>query len=129
MDGKNKLEFTFDTFGLIALIFTFISVLFSFNLSSSEVILAVGVFLIILATYVYLSFQMIINEHGKEIKKLNEKINIYKDIFDLRAKVDFLFNKMGKRGQAQVVEILIRIIQIAAIVFAGYIILKALGLI
>jgi len=66
-----------------------------------------------------------------ELNKLNEKINIYKDIFDLKAKVELLyFDKMKKRGQAMYLpmDIIIRIIQIGAIIFAIYIILKALGI-
>jgi len=34
---------------------------------------------------------------------------------------------MKKRGKMQVLEVIIRLIQIIAIIFAGYIILKALG--
>ncbi len=58
--------------------------------------------------------------------KINEKINIYRDISDLKAKMDLLLN-MKKRGQADFIEVIIRVIQIGAIIFSGYIILKALG--
>jgi len=125
--SKNGLEIDFDILGLIALFLTTISILFSFNLSIKDIVMSVGVFFILIASYAYLSFKNIISKHAKEINKINEKINIYKDISDLKAKVEVLFNKMEKRGQAQIIEILIRLIQIGAIVFAGYIILKALG--
>jgi len=125
MDDKLKIKFDF--FGFIALIFTFVSILFSIRLSFETTILSVGVFLIIIATYTFIILRETINKHGKEIHRLNEKINIHKDISDLKAKVDYLFNKMGKRGNGDLVEVFIRLIQIAAIIFAGYIILKAIG--
>ena len=78
--------------------------------------------------YIINYFRRQIEEHEEEINKLNEKINIYKNIPDLKTKVEFLFsNKMNKRGQGNLVEVLIRAIQIGAIIFAGYIILKVLG--
>lgn len=129
MKDTNSLKFSFDILSFIALTITFISILFSFNLSIQEIVMSVGIFLIIIATYAYLSLKEIINRHAEEIKKMNEKINIYKDISDLKAKIEILMNyfKMKKRGQAQFTEVLIRIIQIGAIIFAVYIILKALG--
>tara|TARA_Y100000034_G_C6884879_1_gene406111 strand:- start:177 stop:458 length:282 start_codon:yes stop_codon:yes gene_type:complete len=90
-------------------------------------ILSLGVFLLTIASYLFLSIKTLINIQGKEIKKTNEKINIYKDIYDLKAKVDLLFN-MKKRGNIDLTEILMRLIQIGAIVFAAYIILKSLGI-
>ncbi len=63
-----------------------------------------------------------------EIKKINEKLNVHKDISDLKSKIEFLFNyKMQKRGGTDLIEIFIRLIQIGAIIFAVYIILKAAG--
>jgi len=129
MNNKNNLQFRFDTFGFIALVMTFVSILFSFNLSLSDIITATSVFLIILATYIYISFKDIINQHAQEISKINEKINIYKDISDLKVKLEFLMNslKMKKRGKGDLVEVFIRIVQIGAIIFATFIIFKALG--
>lgn len=94
-------------------------------------IMSMGVFLIVIATYVYFSMRNVIESHTVEINKLNEKINIYKDISYLKAKIEILMNnsKMKKRGQAQLTDTLIRIVQIAAIMFAVYIILKAIGII
>jgi len=80
---------------------------------------------VVLATYMYLTFHRIINHQGKEIKKLNEKINIYENLSDLKAKVDML---MRKKGQSDIIEFLIKIIQIVAIVTAGFLILRALNL-
>lgn len=126
----DKLKTNFDVLGFIALILTFISILLSINtLSVPEIFISIGIFMIIIATYVYLSFYSIINQHAEEIDKINRNINIYKEISDLKAKVDSLVNnQMKKRGQAQLVPILIRIIQIVAIIIAVYLILKALGI-
>jgi len=124
---NKDLEIKFDLLSFAALVLTFISIAFSLKLSSETTILAIGVFLIIIATYAFLIFKDTINSHAKEIKKLNEKINIYKDLSDLKARVDIIFHNMGKRGNTDVLEIFIRLIQIAAILFAGYIILKSLG--
>jgi len=126
---KNNLRFKFDTLSFVTLAMTLISILFSLKLAISETILAIGIFLIILAIYIYLNFKTTLNSHATEIGKLNEKINIYRDISDLKAKVKILFNKetMKKRGQVDLTEVLIRIVQVLAILFAGYIILKALG--
>jgi hypothetical protein len=129
MSNKN-LDLKFDVLGIISLVLTFISILFSLKLSIENTILSVGVFLIIIATYLFIVIRNNIYEHAKEIEKINEKINIYRNISDLNAKVELLMNlKMGKRGNGDFVEIIIRIIQIAAIIFAGYIILKALGVV
>ncbi|MAG01754.1 hypothetical protein CMI42_00285 [Candidatus Pacearchaeota archaeon] len=124
---NNNLELRFDLFGFISLFLTFISLLFAFGLSLEFMILSLGVFLLTIASYLFLSIKTLINIQGKEIKKTNEKINIYKDIYDLKAKVDLLFN-MKKRGNIDLTEILMRLIQIGAIVFAAYIILKSLGI-
>lgn len=127
--GKHNLDANFDVLGLIALALGFISVLFSFNLSLPDIIMSVGIFLVIIATYLYFSFRSVLNHQAIEIKKLKEKLNIYKDISDLRTKVEILFDnfKMKKKGQSIPIDLLIRIIQILAIIFAGYIILKSLG--
>ncbi|MDP2947614.1 MAG: hypothetical protein Q8N88_05860 [Nanoarchaeota archaeon] len=109
-----------DTIGIIALVLTFISFLFSFNLSSSDITLSVSIFVLILVTYFYFTMRGIIDFHQVEIKRLNEKVNIYKDIAYLKAMVD-------KRGQVIPLDILMRTIQIGAIVFAVYMILKAIG--
>lgn len=128
--NQNNLGLKFDVFGLFALVLTFISILVSIaSLDFSEIIISIGIFLIIIATYVYLSFFNIINQHAKEIDAINEKINIHKDISELKAKVEFLFNnvQMKKRGQTQLIPVLIRVVQVVAILVAIYLILKALG--
>lgn len=128
MKENNGLEMNIDILGIIALVFTIVSILVSFKLSVYDVILSVSIFLIILATSAYLSFRNVINKHAKEIKNIKEKLNIYKELAELRAKMDLLYNqKMNKKAQVNFVEILIRIIQIGAIIFAIYIVLKAFG--
>ena len=85
---------------------------------------------LVLFIYIINYLKRTLEEHETEISKINEKINIYKDISYLKAKIESLENnKMGKRGQGAFIEIFIKLIQIGAIIFAGYIILKALGVI
>jgi hypothetical protein len=125
MPDNLKLEFYL--LGFIGLMLAFISIIISINISQQEIMLAIGSFMIVLASYVYITLRGTMNKHAKEINKINEKINIHRDISDLKAKVEILFNKMEKRGQVQLADVLIRIIQIVGILIAGYIILKALG--
>lgn len=123
---ENSRGLKFDLLGFIALLTTFVSILLSFNLSTEEIVLSTGAFLIMIAAYIYFAFKETINQQSHEIKKIKEKLNIYREINEIKAKIELLMN-MKKRGNADATEILIRIIQIAAIIFAGYIILKALG--
>ena len=52
--AENKgLDFELDTLGIISLTLTFISILLSINLSLNTIVLSVGVFSIIVATYMY----------------------------------------------------------------------------
>ncbi|MDE2217721.1 MAG: hypothetical protein KGJ87_11270 [Planctomycetota bacterium] len=134
MEDK-ELKFRLDVMGLIGLILSFVSILLSFNLSTSDIAISTGIFLVMIAKYIYLSLNKIINKQGEEIKKINENFNIQGEISELKAKVDLLMNYLphkmkNKRGRSgDITEILIRIIQILGIAFAFYIILKALNLI
>ena len=118
----NKLEW--DWLGIAGIVITFISILVSINLSPQYFIIAVGIFLIIISTYIFNTIKNTINKNSEEINKLNEKINIWKDISELKAKVDFLM--MNKRGRGDFADILIRMIQIVGILAAFYLIFKAI---
>jgi len=45
-----SIKINFDALGFLALFLTLVSILFSFNLSPSEIIMSVGIFLIIVVT-------------------------------------------------------------------------------
>lgn len=127
-----RFDFNKDITSFISILITLAALLFSINspeiFSRYSIPLMVILFLV-LFIYVINYFKIGIEEHEKEISKINEKINIYKDISDIKAKVELLFinNKMKKRGQSIPVDFIIKIIQIGAIIFAIYVILKALG--
>lgn len=128
MINNDALEIRIDIISIIALILTIISLLLSFNLSLNYFILSIAALFIMIASYIYIAFKNIISKHAIEIIKLKEKLNIQERISRIEAKLDILTN-MKKRANGDIIEILIRIIQIGAIVFAVFIILKALSII
>ena len=127
MMKKDTLEIKIDIISIIALILTIISLLLSFNISFNYFILSIAALFIMIASYIYIAFKNTISEHAIEIIKLKEKLNIQERISKVEARLDILAN-MKKRANGDIIEILIRIIQIGAIIFAGYIIIKALSI-
>jgi len=122
----NELEFKADAFSVVAIVATIISIIISFNLPVIYLIISIASILFAFFTYVVLSFGIVQNRQGLEIKKLNEKLNIHKELIDLKAKVNYLIDKMGKKGQNDFAILLIRLIQIVLIGVAVFIILKGL---
>jgi len=124
-----KFEFSKDIISFVAVLITFIALLVTLNfpeiLDKYFLPLLVILFLVIFM-YITNYFRMGIEEHEKELNKLNEKINIYKDISDLKSRVEFIFERMGKKGQNDIIELFIRLIQIGAIIFAGYVIIMVI---
>jgi len=116
---------------VLATFFALLSTLISPEIFNNYFITIIGVFILVLVLYLINYFKKDIERHEKEINKINDKLNIYKDISDLKANVGVLMNnlKIKKRGQAIPTDLIIKLIQIAAIIFAGYIILKALKVI
>ena len=56
-------------------------------------VIIVATFLLLIA-YIYISdFQKRMDEQSEEIKKLNEKINIYKELIDIKADIKNLRGK------------------------------------
>jgi hypothetical protein len=123
--GKDLLSFV----SIITTLFALIVALISPEIAKIYLIPLIVILFIVLFLYIINYFRKQLEVHSKEIKKMNEKINIHRDISDLKAKVEILMKgpNMGKRGNADLVEIIIKVIQITAIAIAGFIILKALG--
>lgn len=124
-----KFDFGKDILGFISILITIFAVLLSlvFQSNSFEYLIPLIIVLGISGlAYIINYFRLGIEIHEKRLNKLDEKINIYKDISDLKAKVDLLFAqfKMNKRGQ---IEVIIKVIQIGAILVAGYFIITALN--
>ncbi len=126
-------EFSKDIISFFSVIISFIALIATIILPeifNKYFVPMVIILFLVLFIYIINYFKRILEEHETEISKINEKINIYRDISYLKAKIEFLEkSKMGKKGQGDFIEILIKLIQIGAIIFAGYIILKALGVI
>ena len=130
-----KFDFAKDFLSFVSIIITLIAIILS-ALSPeilSKFLIPLGVtVLVLLFVYIINYFKNNLEEHEKEINKLNENLNIHKEFSNLKAKVDMMFinfsNIRNKKGQAGgFIEIIIKIIQIAAIVFALYIIITAIN--
>ncbi len=76
-------------------------------------------------TIIIMFFKRNIEGNRKEVEKLKERMNIQDQLIDLKSKVEYLMQMKDKRGKEDFLEIIIRIIQIGAIIFAAYIIFKA----
>ncbi|MBS3076776.1 hypothetical protein J4233_00735 [Candidatus Pacearchaeota archaeon] len=126
-----EFDFGRDVVSFLSILITFVA--FVLTLISPDelgkyIIPLIVVFFVVLGVYVMNYLRKLTESQGIEIRKLNEKLNIYKEIGELRAKVDLIFNsQMEKRGKSDAVELIIRVIQIGAILFAAYIILKAIN--
>lgn len=125
----NPLEFKIDLLSAITIIVTIISIILSINLSPIYIVTSISILVLMFFAFIVLSFWVIQNRQALEIKKLNEKLNIHQELIDLKAKVTYLIDKMGKRGQMHPIELMIRLMQIIAIIISVFIILKALQVI
>lgn len=82
-----------DYLGIMAFVFTFISLFFAFNLNRE--IFFGGLALIVLAVFVYLydSVNKRLNYYHKSVERLNEKINIFERLSRIEEKVRCLKNE------------------------------------
>ena len=68
--SNQDLEFKFDLLSFIGLLLTILSVVLSYNLSFENTVLSIGIFLIVLSTYFFISMRDSINDQAREIKKM-----------------------------------------------------------
>lgn len=92
MANRTELDFQVDALTLISLIATFVSIFISINVNLSffEIIASISVFFTILALSLHIPFKRVLSRQSEAIKKLEEKINIYREIGELKARMNVL---------------------------------------
>lgn len=120
---------SYDIISILSFISTIIAIITSLlfpNILETYFWQIIAVTSLVVASVIINFFKKGIEDNTLEIRKLKERLDINNELIDLKAKVLYLLKMKDKRGKEDLLELIIRIIQIGAIIFTVYIIIKAI---
>ncbi len=82
-----------DPISLLAIVLTFISLILSISIEKELIMPIILVISFLILTIVYTNFDKRMNWNKKEIKRLNEKINIFERLSKLESKIGVIYEK------------------------------------